>query len=70
MRTLLDLERISTGKWRLRVRREDPKGNCSATASIEADAEKITAIASNSIKSWASADESQARATKTGRRGR
>lgn len=67
MRTLLDLERISTGRWRLRVRREDPRGNCSATAPVEGDEETISKIAFSSIRSWANADERQARAAKNGR---
>jgi len=62
MRTLLDLERVSTGRWRLRVRREDSKGNCAASAAVEADTESIRRLANDSVRSWTAEDEMRARA--------
>jgi hypothetical protein len=64
MRTSIDLERISTGRWRLRVRREDARGNCAATATVEADTDRIRELASDSVRAWTTADERRARAAK------
>jgi hypothetical protein len=60
MRTLLELERLGTDKWRLRVRREDTKGNVEATVSVDGDADQIRALATNCLCAWSTVDEIRA----------
>jgi hypothetical protein len=57
MRTHLDLERLGTDKWRLRVRRSDDKGNVAATAAVDGDPTSVRVIAREAIKSWVLFDE-------------
>lgn len=66
VKTLLDLERIATGRWRLRLKRADACGNVTAMAPIEGTLTQIHSIAADSLQRWAGADEHAARQGKKG----
>lgn len=68
MRTILDLERVGTGRWRLRVRRADAKGNSTASAPVDGVLDQVRAIAGRALGSWALVDEVEAQARKRGKR--
>jgi hypothetical protein len=64
MRTFVDIERLGTGKWRLRVHRADRRGNVIASASVDGELSQVHALANDSIRAWALADEIAAHAEK------
>lgn len=68
MRTLLELERICPGRWRLRVRREDAKGNVTASAAVETDPVTAEKLGRAALRAWCQRDEEQARGQQRGRR--
>lgn len=64
MRTLLELERIGTGRWRLRVSRADPKGNVAATVPVEGTLDRVRSLVHRAVGEWALLDEVNARRTR------
>ena len=64
MRTLIDLERLSTDRLVLRVRREDERGNVSACAAVDGTADQVLELAERAARKWAQADEALAQARK------
>jgi hypothetical protein len=62
MRTVFDLERLATDKWRLRVARADERGNVAATAPVDGSLEQVRTLAAKSIRAWSAADEMLAEA--------
>lgn len=64
MKTLLDLERTSTDRLVLRVRREDEKGNVKACATVEARRDQVKELVAKAVEEWARADEMLAQALK------
>jgi hypothetical protein len=57
MRTLIDLERVKTGRLRLRVRRETPVGAVDLVSSVEGDLDSVRDIARQALGHWAFVDE-------------
>ncbi len=57
MRTLIDLERIETGRFRLRVRRESDTGQVAVIGSVEGDLDSARSIAKRALGHWALVDE-------------
>ena len=65
MRTLLDLERTRTGRFRLRVRRESDGGKVDVVGSIEGDLDSARRIAKRALGHWALIDEVEAMAARS-----
>ena len=57
MRTLIDLERVETGRFRLRVRRETPDGSVALIGSVEGNLDSARSIAKRALGHWALVDE-------------
>lgn len=57
MRTLLELERIGPGRWRLLVSRADPKGNVAATVPVEGTLDRVRSLLHRAVGEWALVDE-------------
>ncbi len=64
MRTVLDLERLETDKWRLRVARADPKGNVAACAPVDGSLDQVRRLTVRAAREWQKADELLAQAKK------
>lgn len=64
MRTLIDLERVKTGRLRLRIRRETPVGGVDVVSAVEGDLESVRDIARKALGHWALVDEVQAMGAK------
>lgn len=70
MRTLIDLERIKTGRFRLRVRRESDTGQVAVIGSVEGDLDSARSIAKRALGHWALVDEVDAMPLRKRRRRR
>ena len=67
MRTLIDLERVKTGRFRLRVRRESADGEVALVGCVEGDLDSARSIAKRALGHWALMDEVDAMAARTDR---
>lgn len=70
MRTLIDLERVKTGRFRLRVRRESDSGQVAVIGSVEGDLDSARSIAKRALGHWALVDEIDAAPLRKRRRRR
>ncbi len=68
MRTLMDLERVKTGRLRLRVRRETPVGAVALVGAVEGDLASVRDIARKAVGHWAQVDAMGAKAKARRRR--
>ncbi len=65
MRTLIDLERTQTGRFRLRVRRESDEGKVDVVGSVEGNLDSARRIAKRALGHWALIDEVEAMAARS-----
>ncbi|MEZ4222290.1 MAG: hypothetical protein R3B13_15240 [Polyangiaceae bacterium] len=70
MRTLIDLEHVGPGRYRLRVRRESSEGAVRVVGSIEGSLESARHIANRAVSYWAAIDDAVESEPSTRRRPR